>query len=125
MGGAPGGARRGEDRALRGGGGVGGRAPDGPAPLAGYDLPPDRVAAACQRLDRLAKAAKTAGLTDPIDHIRAELFLGMTDGSYAGLTDPQILTHLLSRLQPNPTTEPDPAQPDSTEPHGTRPGAHP
>jgi hypothetical protein len=30
----------------------------------------------------------------PIDHIRADLFLGMTDGTYAGLDDPTILERL-------------------------------
>lgn len=50
-----------------------------------------RVAAACGHIDALAKAAKRAGDGRPIDHIRAELLLGMTDGSYAGLDDVAIL----------------------------------
>jgi hypothetical protein len=73
---------------------VGYRNPDGSANLSGYHLPVDRVAAACGHIDALAKAAKRAGDTRPIDHIRADLFLGMTDGSYAGLDDAAILERL-------------------------------
>ncbi len=89
-------ARRRYEQALKGRRVGGTRNEDGTANLAGYDLPVDRVAAACDRFDRLAKAAKHAGHPDPIDHIRADLFLGMTDGTYAGLTDPQILARLLT-----------------------------
>ncbi|MGH3822380.1 MAG: DUF222 domain-containing protein, partial [Pseudonocardiaceae bacterium] len=73
---------------------VGYRNPDGSANLSGYNLPVDRVAAACGHIDALAKAAKRAGDARPIDHIRADLFLGMTDGSYAGLDDATILDRL-------------------------------
>jgi hypothetical protein len=58
---------------------VGYRNPDGTANLSGYNLPVDRVAAACGHIDALAKTAKHAGDPRPIDHIRADLFLGMTD----------------------------------------------
>ncbi|HWR46793.1 MAG TPA: DUF222 domain-containing protein [Pseudonocardiaceae bacterium] len=70
---------------------VGYRNADGSANLSGYNLPLDRVAAASGRIDALAKAAKRAGDTRPLDHIRAELFLGMTDGTYTGLDDSAIL----------------------------------
>jgi hypothetical protein len=40
---------------------VGYRNPDGSANLTGYNLPVDRVAAACGHIDALAKAAKQAG----------------------------------------------------------------
>jgi hypothetical protein len=53
----------------------------------------DRVAAASGHIDALAKAAKHAGDRRPVDHIRADLFLGMTDGSYTGLDDAAILAH--------------------------------
>ncbi|MGH3318800.1 MAG: hypothetical protein ACRDN9_01250 [Streptosporangiaceae bacterium] len=72
------------------------RNPDGSADLAGLNLPVDRVAAAAARIDALAKAAKRAGSHRPIDHLRAELFLGMTDGAYTGLDDAAILATLLS-----------------------------
>lgn len=73
---------------------VGYRNPDGSANLSGLNLPVDRVAAASGHIDALAKAAKHAGDCRPIDHIRADLFLGMTDGTYAGLDDTAILNHL-------------------------------
>ena len=73
---------------------VGHRNPDGSANLSGLNLPVDRVAAACGHIDALAKAAKHAGDPRPIDHIRADLFLGMTDGTYTGLDDRTILERL-------------------------------
>ncbi|MGH3798694.1 MAG: DUF222 domain-containing protein [Pseudonocardiaceae bacterium] len=75
---------------------VGYRNPDGSANLSGLNLPVDRVAAASGHIDTLAKAAKRAGERRPIDHIRADLFLGMTDGTYTGLTDAEIVTQLLA-----------------------------
>lgn len=73
---------------------VGRRNPDGSANLSGYNLPVDRVAAASARIDALAKAAKHAGDARPIDHLRADLYLGMVDGSYVGLDDATILALL-------------------------------
>jgi Domain of unknown function (DUF222) len=73
---------------------VGSRNADGSANLSGLNLPVDRVAAACGHIDALAKAAKQAGDPRPIDHIRADLFLGMTDGTYTGLNDRTILERL-------------------------------
>ncbi len=75
---------------------VGHRNPDGTANLSGLNLPVDRVGAASARIDTLAKTAKRAGDTRPIDHLRAELFLGMTDGTYTGLDDTTILAMLLA-----------------------------
>ncbi len=106
-------ARRRYERALAGRRVGGSRNEDGTANLAGYDLPVDRVAAACDRFDRLAKAAKQAGHPDPIDHVRADLFLGMTDGTYAGLTDAQILARLLAEAD---LTQPAPAESRDDEP---------
>ena len=126
-------AKRRYERALKGRRVVGRRNEDGTSDLCGYDLPTDQVAAACARLDRLAKAAKHAGHTDPIDHVRSYLFLGMTDGSYEGLTDPQILARLLAQtaLTPSAPAEappragepsagdyPDGNQPDEVQPAG-------
>jgi hypothetical protein len=91
-------ARHRYEEAVRGRRVVGTRNSDGSANLAGYDLPVDQVAAACARIDRLAKAAKHAGRVEPIDFLRAELFLGLTDGSYAGLDDAAILAQLAAGL---------------------------
>ncbi|NEE04529.1 DUF222 domain-containing protein, partial [Phytoactinopolyspora halotolerans] len=62
-------------KAIRGRRVVGSRNPDGSANVAGYDLPIDRAAAACERIDVLARACKKAGDTRKIDHIRVDLFL--------------------------------------------------
>ncbi len=73
---------------------------DGSANLSGLNLPVDRVAAACGHIDALAKAVKRAGDLRPIDHIRADLFLGMTDGTYSGLGDAEIIEQVLSGHRP-------------------------
>ncbi|MGQ0631070.1 MAG: DUF222 domain-containing protein, partial [Sporichthyaceae bacterium] len=75
---------------------VASRDPEGTASLSGLSLPVERVAAASARIEALARSARRGGDKRPIDHIRAELFLGMTDGTYTGLTDDQILTALLT-----------------------------
>ena len=96
-------ARRRYERALRGRRVVGRRNPDGTASLSGYELPLDRVAAACARLDGLARAAKSAGHPDRLDHLRAELFLGMTDGRYAATDRPADPGHPPRRRHSRPT----------------------
>jgi hypothetical protein len=80
---------------------VGYRNPDGSANLSGCNLPVDRVAAASGHIDALAKAAKRAGDSRPIDHIRADLFLGMTDGTYTGLDDTAIINLLTTTPPPD------------------------
>jgi hypothetical protein len=90
---------------------VGYRNADGSANLSGYNLPLDRVAAASEHIDALAKAAKRAGDHRIVDHIRADLFLGMTDGTYTGLTDTEIIELLT-------TSAPDTDQPDTDNPNG-------
>ncbi|MGH3822678.1 MAG: DUF222 domain-containing protein [Pseudonocardiaceae bacterium] len=86
---------------------VGYRNADGSANLAGYNLPVERVAAASGHIDALAKAAKRAGDHRPIDHIRAELFLGMTDGTYTGLDDATTIELLLTTATDHPDTDRD------------------
>jgi len=80
---------------------VGYRNPDGSANLSGYNLPLDRVAAASGHIDTLAKTAKRAGDPRPLDHIRADLFLGMTDGTYTGLDDAAIIDLLTTIATPD------------------------
>jgi hypothetical protein len=111
-------AQRRYERALRGRRVVGRRNPDGTASLSGYELPLDRVAAACARLDGLARAAKVAGHPDRLDHLRAELFLGMTDGRYSTMTDQQILATLLTGVTPPDGEDPDAEDPDGEGPDG-------
>ena len=121
-------ARRQYKKALTGRRVVGSNNPDGTANLCGSDLPLDQVAAACDRLDRLAKAAKQAGHPDPIDHVRADLFLALLDGSHQGLTDAQILNRLLATIDTthprDPDPHPTPHPTDPTDPTGPDPTSH-
>ncbi len=103
----PGWARRRYEQAVADRKVVGHRNADGSANLSGCNLPVDRVAAASGHIDALAKAVKRAGDCRPVDHIRADLFLGMTDGTYTGLDDPAIIELLMT------TPAPDVDQPDN------------
>ena len=57
---------------------------DGTGHLSGCNLPADEAAAADERLDALARAAKQAGDDRPMDHIRADIFLGLLAGTWDG-----------------------------------------
>jgi hypothetical protein len=81
---------------------VGSRNPDGTANLGGYQQPLDRIAAASERIDAMARACKRAGDRRPIDHIRSDLFIGMTDGTFEGMTDAEITAYVLA----NPYVDP-------------------
>ncbi|NEE01818.1 HNH endonuclease signature motif containing protein [Phytoactinopolyspora halotolerans] len=94
-------------KAIKGRRVVGSRNPDGSANVAGYDLPIDRAAAACERIDVLARACKKAGDTRKIDHIRVDLFLGMLDGTLEDLDEDQIITHILNHPFTDDTTTAD------------------
>ncbi|MEU6429990.1 DUF222 domain-containing protein [Microbispora sp. NPDC046973] len=73
---------------------VGMRNDDGTATVSGVDLPLDRAVAGCERIDELARACKRAGDDRPVDHIRADLFLGSLDGSFESLSDAEIISHV-------------------------------
>ena len=60
--------------------------PDGTANLWGRHLPPDRVSAIRSRLERLARSMKSADDERTIDQLRADVFVGLLDGSYDGRT---------------------------------------
>lgn len=72
---------------------------DGTAVLSGQNLPADQAAMACARVDALADAAKRAGAAGKIDYLRAELFLGLLDGRFHGMTERAIIAELI-RLFP-------------------------
>jgi hypothetical protein len=72
-------------RAMSGRRVVGYLSPDGTAGITAEGLPPDQAAAACERIGRLARAAKRAGHPGMVDQIRADVFLGLLDGRYHGL----------------------------------------
>ena len=86
--------------------------PDGTADLSAQNLEPHQVAAACARLDELAWAAKRDGDPRPVDHLRADLYVGMLDGTYEGLTDTEIFAALAATrpgMPPPPAGDPAPA----------------
>ena len=85
---------------------VGSRNPDGTANLGGYQQPLDRIAAASERIDAMARACKRAGDRRPIDHIRSDLFIGMTDGTFEGLTDADITAYVLANPYVDPGDQP-------------------
>jgi hypothetical protein len=58
--------------------------PDGTGHLSGGNLPADQAAAADERLDALARAAKQAGDDRPMDQIRTDIYLGLISGTYTG-----------------------------------------
>ncbi|MDT4916175.1 MAG: hypothetical protein QOH89_875, partial [Pseudonocardiales bacterium] len=72
---------------------------DGSATVSGQYLPAEQAAAACARVDALADSAKRSGAGAPTDHLRAELFLGLLDGRFHGMTEAAIVAELL-RLYP-------------------------
>jgi len=94
--------RRRYEAALRNRRVVGKQNPDGTGTLTGHDLPADEVVAACAHLDALARAAKAAGHPDRVDHLRADLLLGLVTGRYTGLTDQQIIEALLASAKNRP-----------------------
>jgi hypothetical protein len=63
---------------------VRGTNPDGTGYLAGCNLPVEQAAAADERLDALARAAKRAGDARPMDHIRADIYLALIAGTFEG-----------------------------------------
>ncbi len=54
---------------------------DGTADLTGYDLPPDRVAAAARHVDHLARQLRRRGETRTMDQLRADVFLDLLCGT--------------------------------------------
>jgi hypothetical protein len=53
---------------------------NGTAHLKGYDLPPDRVLMATERINRLAKGLRIKGETRTIDQLRADVYLDLLSG---------------------------------------------
>ncbi len=89
---------------------------DGTATVTGSHLPTDQAAAACARIEDLAKAAKRAGHPGRVGHLRADLYLGLLDGRWQHMTRDQIIADLLAHAA-NSTSDADPAVPaDSKTP---------
>ena len=58
------------------------------ASLCGYELPPHRVAAAVERLDAIARAAKAAGDRRRMDQLRADAYLDLLTGDGVAVGGP-------------------------------------
>jgi hypothetical protein len=95
-------ARRRYERSLADRRVIGSRNPDGTANLSGLNLPTDRAAAAASRIEALAAAATRAGHPETVDHLRADLYLGLLDGSYADLDEAALLETLLAGVAADP-----------------------
>ena len=73
---------------------------DGTATLSARGLPPDHAAAAVGRVDGLARALRRAGHPHTLDQLRADIVLGLLDGSLHGLTREEIIQTLLTGGSP-------------------------
>jgi len=80
--------------------------PDGTATLIGVDLPPDRVAVASSRIDRLAKQLNRTGDSRSIDQLRADVFLDILAGKHrdtkGGVVDIHVDLETLAQLADAP-----------------------
>lgn len=75
--------------------------PDGTVTLSGNGLPADEAEAACGRLQDLADVAKRAGHPGLIGQIRCDLFLGMLDGRFHGMSTDRLITTLIAQYRPD------------------------
>jgi hypothetical protein len=87
-------------RAIRGRGVVAYLAENGTVTVTAHGLPADEAAVAYERIDLLVAAAKRAGHPGLADQIRADVFLGLLDGSLHRLTETEIITTLLGHTRP-------------------------
>jgi uncharacterized protein DUF222/HNH endonuclease len=81
---------------------------DGTAHLSGFDLAPDRAAAAMRRIDHLAQTLKTGGEARTLDQLRADVFLDLLEGhryqadTGKGTVDLHVDLKTLTRLADHP-----------------------
>ncbi|MGH3902926.1 MAG: DUF222 domain-containing protein [Pseudonocardiaceae bacterium] len=78
---------------------------DGAATVTGRRLPAEQAAAACARIENLAKAAKRAGHPGRIGPLRADIYLGLLDGRWAHHTREEIITDLLAQAGSDDTPQ--------------------
>ncbi|SFM56410.1 protein of unknown function [Pseudonocardia ammonioxydans] len=96
----------------------------GTAVISAEGLPAEEAAAAWERLDALARAARRDGHPGTIDQIRADLVLGLLDGTLHGLDRAGILRALMARFAghaDNPTTGSEVDKPAAGTPAAGRP----
>ena len=96
---------------------------NGTAVLHARGLTPAQAQAAIERIDLLAHAARRAGHPSTLDQVRADVLVGLLDGTLHHLTRDQIITHLLTHRAANddPPTVADPSAPDSSAPDSDAP----
>lgn len=90
---------------------------DGTAVISARGLPADEAAAAWERIDAMARAARSDGHPGTLDQVRADVALGLWDGSLDGSDRAGVLQALLARFAGHA----EPAQPDAGEPAGAMP----
>jgi hypothetical protein len=109
-------------RAIRGRDVIGYLNAEGTITITGSGLPADQAAIALERVDVLARTIRRAGHPASLRRIRADVFLGLLDGSLHQLTEPQIITTLLTHPRPEDTTPTDhtprASEPDESSPTG-------
>ncbi|HEU0088694.1 MAG TPA: hypothetical protein VFQ77_13785 [Pseudonocardiaceae bacterium] len=93
---------------------------DGAATVTGRRLPADQAAAACARIEDLAKAAKRAGYPGRIGALRADIYVGLLEGRWQHHTREEIIADLLASVTPDPTAQ-QPAPTDTPESTPTAP----
>jgi hypothetical protein len=82
---------------------------DGTADLCGLQLAADEVAAIFDRLDAMARHLKVSGHPHPMNRIRADLYVGLLDGTYTAMDEAELLAHLLAHMpEPEPAQGPEP-----------------
>ena len=69
---------------------------DGTVTISATGLPPDEAEAACRRVEALADRVKRAGHPGRVGQIRSDVFLGLLDGRFHGLTDDEMVARLLA-----------------------------
>ena len=92
----PGYARRRYEKAVQERGVCGYLAEDGTAVLTAHGLHPTEAAAAAERLEQLAAAVRAAGHPHTEAQLRADLFVRLLDGRYAGFSRDQIVAAMLA-----------------------------
>jgi len=78
---------------------------DGTATVTGRRLPADQAAAACARIEDLAKAAKRAGHPGRIGSLRADVYVGLLEGRWQQLTRDQLIADLLAHATPDENSQ--------------------
>lgn len=69
---------------------------DGTVTMSATGLPPDEAEAACRRVEALAARVKRSGHPGRVGQIRTDVYLGLLDGRFHGLTDDDIVAALLA-----------------------------